>query len=249
MKPIWSSRLSGHTMNTDVIEVAGLSVELVRKPIKNLHIGVYPPAGRIRVAAPPAISEDAIRVAIVTRLGWIKKKQREFASQAREPERQVVSGETHYVFGKPFRLAVKPSDSKGCDIVLEGSDRLVMVTPADTTALQKAKWMSDWYRENLKERAAPRIEKWTHRLGVAKPRWGVRVMRTKWGSCNPDKGLIWLNLDLAKKPLQALDYVILHEMAHFISRRHDDAFLEVLNKNMPTWRQIRADLNALPLSA
>jgi predicted metal-dependent hydrolase len=249
MQPIWSSRLSGHTMNTDVIEVAGLSVELVRKPIKNLHIGVDPPAGRIRVAAPPAISEDAIRVAIVTRLGWIKKKQREFAGQAREAERQFVSGETHYVFGKPFRLAVKPTGSRGGSIALEGSDRLVMVTPADATASQKAKWMSDWYRENLKERAAPRIEKWARRLGVAKPRWGVRVMRTKWGSCNPDKVLIWLNLDLAKKPLQSLDYVILHEMAHFVSRRHDDTFLNVLDNNMPGWRQIRADLNALPLSA
>lgn len=242
------SKLSGRMMNTDVIEVAGLSVELVRKQIKNLHIGVYPPAGRIRVAAPPAISEDAIRVAIVTRLGWIKKKQREFADQAREPARRFVSGETHYIWGKPYRLMVKPTDAKACKIIFEGSDRLLMTAPADAGALKKAKWMSDWYRQDLKERAAPRIEKWARRLGVEQPRWGVRMMRTKWGSCNPDKALIWLNVDLAKKPLQALDYVILHEMAHFVSRKHDDVFLRVLDKNMPAWRQIRADLNALPLS-
>ncbi len=236
-------------MNTDLIAVAGLSVELVRKPIKNLHIGVYPPEGRVRVAAPPSISEDAIRVAIVTRLGWIKKKQREFAGQAREPERQYVSGETHYVWGKPLRLLIKPSRLRGCQIALEGVDRLVMATPHDATVTQKSQWMSSWYREALKERASPRIEKWSEKLGVPIPLWGVRVMRTKWGSCNPDKGLIWLNLDLAKKPLQALDYVILHEMAHLVSPRHDDIFLSALDRNLPAWRQIRADLNALPLSA
>lgn len=235
-------------MNTDLIAVAGLSVELVRKPIKNLHIGVYPPRGRVRVAAPPSISEDAIRVAIVTRLGWIKKKQREFEGQAREPERLFVSGETHYVWGKPLRLQVKPVGSKGCTIALEGSDRLVMITPIGATTAQKSQWLSGWYREALKDRAMPRIEKWSEKLGVPIPRWGVRVMRTKWGSCNPDKNLVWLNLDLAKKPLQALDYVILHEMAHLVSPRHDDVFMALLDRHMAGWRQIRADLNALPLS-
>lgn len=236
-------------MNSDRIEVAGLSVELVRKPIKNLHIGVYPPAGRVRVAAPPAISEDAIRVAIVTRLGWIKKKQREFAWQAREPERQFVSGETHYVLGRPLRLQVRPTGSRGCKIFPEGSDRLVMITPPEASTTQKSKWMSDWYRENLKERTPLRIGKWSQKLAVPPPRWGVRVMRTKWGSCNPDKGLIWLNVDLAKKPLQALEYVILHEMAHLVSPRHDDRFMALLDRHMPGWRQVRFDLNALPLTS
>jgi predicted metal-dependent hydrolase len=235
-------------MNTDMIEVAGLSVELVRKPIKNLHIGVYPPAGRVRVAAPPAISDDAIRVAIVTRLGWIKKKQREFAGQAREPERQFVSGETHYVLGKALRLQVRPTGLRGGKVFLEGNDRLVMITPPDATTTQKSKWVSGWYRESLRKRATPRIEKWSGKLGVPSPRWGVRVMRTKWGSCNPAKGLIWLNLDLAKKPLQALDYVILHEMVHLVSPRHDDLFMALLDKQMPGWRQVREDLNSLPLS-
>ena len=235
-------------MNTEVIEIAGLSVELVRKPIKNLHIGVYPPAGRVRVAAPPAVSEDAVRVAVVTRLGWIKKKQREFAGQARQSERRYVSGETHFVFGKPLRLLVQPASNNRCVIQLDASDRLTMTIPAGSTIDQKADWMSSWYRAQLRERSAPRITKWSERLGVLVPRWGIKVMRTKWGSCNPDKGLIWLNLDLAKKPLAALDYVILHEMGHFVSPQHDEAFLSVLDRNMPGWRQIRADLNALPLS-
>jgi predicted metal-dependent hydrolase len=236
-------------MNTEVIEVAGLSVELVRKPIKNLHIGVYPPAGHIRVAAPPAISTDAVRVAIVTRLGWIKRKQSEFAGQAREPERLFVSGETHYVFGKPCRLSVRASDRPVHRVYLEGTDRLVLMAPDLATPSQKGQWVSNWYRKNLKEKAGPKIAFWANRLCVPEPRWGIRLMVTKWGSCNPDRGRIWLNLDLAKKPLTALDYVILHEMAHFVSRHHDEAFMSLLDRHMPTWRQVRADLNRLPLSA
>jgi len=124
-----------------------------------------------------------------------------------------------------------------------------MVTPPDTTTARKAQWLSDWYREDLKDRARPRFERWSGILDVPLPRWGVRVMQTKWGSCNPEQGLVWLNLDLAKKPPQALEYVILHEMAHFLSAKHDELFLSILDRNMPGWRQIRADLNALPLSA
>lgn len=236
-------------MNTEQIEIAGLVVELVRKPIKNLHIGVYPPAGRVRVAAPPAVSEDAVRVAVVTRLGWIKQKQREFAGQARQSERRYVSGETHFVFGKPLRLLVRSSAGNRCIIQQDASDRLRMTLPKGSKTDQRAKWMAAWYRRQLKEKAAPRILKWSERLDVPAPQWGIKLMRTKWGTCNPDKGSIWINLDLAKKPLTALDYVILHEMAHFVSPRHDDVFVSVLDRNMPGWRQVRADLNALPLSA
>ena len=251
LKTPWtaSSKSSGRMMNTELIEIAGLSVELVRKPIKNLHIGVYPPAGRVRVAAPPAISKDAVRVAVVTRLGWIKKKQREFEGQARQSERLYVSGETHFVFGKPLRLVVMANDTNRCAIRLDASYRLTMTVPAGSTIGQKAHWIAAWYRRQLRERAAPRVQKWSERLGLPEPHWGIKLMRTKWGSCNPDKALVWLNLELAKKPLAALDYVILHEMAHFLSPRHDPLFVSTLDRNMPGWRQIRADLNLLPLPA
>ncbi|MCZ8088700.1 MAG: SprT family zinc-dependent metalloprotease [Rhodobacteraceae bacterium] len=235
-------------MSTELVNIAGMSVELVRKPIKNLHIGVYPPNGRIRVAAPPAISEDAIRVAIVTRLAWIKQRQRKFQEQARQPERRFVSGETHFVFGKPLRLTVRHTAAKACRIETTTSDRLLMKVPEGSTKDQKARWLATWYRGQLRDRAAARISRWAEQLGVPMPLWGIKVMRTKWGSCNPEKGLIWLNLDLAKKPLHALDYVILHEIAHFVSPRHDEVFMAVMDRNMPGWRQIRADLNALPLS-
>lgn len=223
-------------------------MELIRKPIKNLHIGVYPPHGRVRVAAPSAISEDAIRVAVVTRLGWIKKKQREFEGQARQTERRYVSGETHYFFGRPLRLTVKTAATRRRSIQPEGSDRLIMTVPEQATSQQKALWFREWSRAQLKERASPRVAKWAERLGVATPRWGIKRMRTKWGSCNPEKGIVWLNLDLAQKPLVSLDYLILHELAHLLAPRHDEMFASIMDRNMPGWRQIRADLNALPLS-
>jgi predicted metal-dependent hydrolase len=234
-------------MNTELLEIAGLSVELVRKPIKNLHIGVYPPEGRVRVAAPPAVSDDAIRVAVVTRIGWIRKKQREFEGQARQTERKFVSGETHYVFGKPFRLFVQESGNRRCMIKSADAHRLKMTVPFGATRDQKCTWMAAWYRAQLRDQAAHRVAQTAERLGVPMPNWGIRQMKTRWGSCNPGKGLVWLNLELAKKPLAALDYVIFHEMAHFVSPRHDALFLSTLDRNMPGWRQVRADLNALPL--
>nr|WP_111301135.1 YgjP-like metallopeptidase domain-containing protein [Paracoccus saliphilus] len=165
--------------NTKLLEIAGLSVELVRKPIKNLHIGVYPPSGRVRVAAPPALSEDAVHVAVVTRLGWIRKKQREFEDQARQTERLYVSGETHFVFGKPLRLLVQTSGKNRCVIEYSASDRLMMSVPEGTTAEQKGRWMSAWHRERLREHATPRVARWSERLVVPQPKWGIRAMRTK----------------------------------------------------------------------
>ncbi|UWP97801.1 M48 family metallopeptidase [Aliiroseovarius crassostreae] len=234
--------------NTKTIEVAGLAVELVRKNIKNLHIGVYPPAGHVRVAAPPSIGDDAVRVAVLTKLSWVKAKQLEFANQEREAIRRYVSGETHFVFGNARRLQVNSGDARRHRIELPPGDRLVFSVPKDSNQIQRAAWLEGWYRTELKEKVKPRIEKWVQRLGVAVPRWGVRRMKTKWGSCNPEKSIIWVNSELAKKPLICLDYVILHEMAHFISPRHDEEFIRVLDLHMPNWRQIRSDLNALPLS-
>lgn len=234
--------------NTEILELSGHSVEVVRKRIKNLHIGVYPPLGHVRVAAPPHISTDAIRLALVQRLSWIKKKRLEFLNQARETERRYVSGETHFVFGRPLRLQVSPVEGRQYSISTKSGDRLFMSAPKSSTCVSRQRWLEAWYRNELLQRAKPRVENWAGRLGVSYPRIGIRKMRTKWGSCNPDKQIVWLNLDLAKKPLDCLDYVILHEMAHFISRKHDERFLKVLDQQMPAWRQIRSDLNALPLS-
>lgn len=220
-------------------------VEIVRKSIKNLHVGVYPRDGRIRVAAPESVSQDAVRVAILTRLPWIKRQKISFEGQAREARRQFVSGETHFVFGRPHRLqVVKGSIRHRLEIE---PDRLFMHAPEDSTAQKRANYTQSWQRRNLREKAAPRMEEWATSLNLPVPTWGIRRMKTKWGSCSPDSSQVWLNLELFKKPLVCLDYVVLHEMAHFVSPKHDEKFVGVLDKFMPTWRRIRADLNALPL--
>ena len=236
-------------MNTKTIEIAGLTVEVVRKRIANLHVGVYPPDGRVRVAAPIALSNDAVRMAVLTRFPWIKNQQLSFLSQERESERAYVSGETHYVFGCPYRLIVVETPGNRHHFELTADKRIKMIVPRGSTDLQRERWMLDRYRKILKEKAQPRVQKWAADLHLPMPRCGIKRMKTKWGSCNPDKGLIWLNLDLAKKPITCLEYVILHEMAHFVSPKHDDAFVAVLDRFMPRWRQVRSDLNALPLSA
>ncbi len=235
-------------MNIELFDIAGASVEIRRKRIKNLHIGVYPPAGNVRVAAPLALSLDAIRIAVLTRMPWIRRKQAQFARQERQPARSFVSGETHFVFGRAKRLSVSISQSRSHQISLAGNDRIELSVPSGSDENDRRRWMEDWHRAELRRVAAPRVEKWAGRLGVTPSRWGIRRMKTKWGSCNPERGTIWLNLELARKDVAAIDYVILHEVAHFISPRHDDKFIKVLDHYMPNWRQVRAELNAAPLT-
>ncbi|WP_076392972.1 SprT family zinc-dependent metalloprotease [Rhizobium sp. RU33A] len=235
-------------MSIERLDIAGANVEIRWKSIKNLHIGVYPPSGNVRVAAPLSLSLDAVKVAVLTRMPWIRRKQAQFARQERQTARSFVSGETHYVFGRPMRLAVSTWDRRTHRITATGSDRLELLVPAGSKAEDRKTWMEDWHRAELRRVAAPRIERWAERIGAAPSNWGIRRMKTKWGSCNPEKGTIWLNLELARKDIAAVDYVILHEIAHFVSPRHDTTFIAVLNHLMPNWRQIRADLNAAPLT-
>jgi len=236
-------------MNTEQLVVAGTPVEIHRKKIKNLHVGVYPPDGRVRVAAPESVSLDAIRIAVLSRMDWIRRKQSGFAAQERQSVRRYVSGETHFVFGRALRLSVVEWDKKVHRISLAGNDRLSLSVPRGSNRNDRSRWLRNWRRARLRDVAAGKIEKWSKRLGVMPERWGIREMKTKWGSCNPQNRTIWLNLELSKKPVEAVDYIVLHEMAHLISARHDAQFLSLLDEHMPTRRQVRADLNAMPLSA
>ncbi|MDW9362524.1 M48 family metallopeptidase [Sinorhizobium meliloti] len=235
-------------MNTELVDIAGASVELRRKRIKNLHIGVYPPGGHIRVSAPETLSLDAIKIAVLTRMPWIRRKQTQFARQERQTARKFISGETHFVFGRPMRLSVSTWDKRSYRITVNGSDRIDFVVPSDCSDEDRKGWMEAWLRAELRRIASPRIEKWSDRIGATPKIWGIRQMKTKWGSCNPEKRSIWLNFELSRKTLSAIDYVILHELAHFISPRHDEAFICILDRHMPSWRQVRADLNAAPLT-
>ena len=235
-------------MNTErhEIRVSGLSVEIVRKAIKNLHLGVYPPNGRVRVAAPIAVSDDAVRLAVIGKLGWIKRQQAKFAVQPRQTKREMVSGESHYFLGRRYRLRVIEHDGPG-RVVLRNRVTLELHVPRKSGAQGRERVLQRWYRERLRELVPSLLLKWEAILGVQAASWGIKRMKTKWGGCTVGARRIWLNLELAKKPVQCLEYLIVHELAHLIERHHNDRFVSLMDRHLPHWRLHRQELNSAPL--
>jgi predicted metal-dependent hydrolase len=226
--------------------VNGLNVEVVRKAIKNLHLGVYPPDGRVRVAAPLAVSDEAVRLAVIGKLAWIKRQQAHFDSQPRQSQREMVSGESHYFLGRRYRLHLVEHEGPS-NVVLRNRSRLEVFVRADTTADQRERVLQRWYREQLRLLIPPYIRKWEPVIGVQVADWGIRRMKTRWGTCNVEACRIWLNLELAKKPVQCLEYIVVHEMAHLLERHHNDRFAALMDGHLPSWRLYRDELNAAPL--
>jgi hypothetical protein len=236
-------------MSTDVVEihVSGLTVQIVRKDIKNLHLGVYPPNGRVRVAAPLRVSDDAVRLAVIGKLGWIKRQQAGFKAQARQSGREMVSGESHYFLGQRYRLRVVNHDSTA-KVLVRNKATIELHVRRETDAWQRERMLLRWYRKQLKELIPPLLEKWQRALGVQVADWGIRKMKTRWGTCNAKARRIWLNLELAKKPPQCLEYIIVHELVHLVVKHHDDRFIAMLDEHLPQWRLHRQELNAAPLA-
>jgi len=236
-------------MTTDAtsLTVGGLHISVVRKPIKNLHLGVYPPDGRVRVAAPVAISDAAVRVAVIGRLRWIKQKQAGFEGQSRESAREMTSGESHFYRGRRYRLQVVESDGPP-RVELRGHHAMVLHVRPGWNAEDRERLLQRWYRDRLREIVSPLLMRWQDDLGVEVHEWGIKRMKTKWGSCNPKARRIWLNLELIKKPPACLEYVLVHELTHLVVAKHDDRFLRLMDRHLPTWRHRRAELNATPLA-
>lgn len=236
-------------MNTErqCIEIRGLEVEIVRKDIKNLHVGVYPPNGRVRVAAPTRLNNDAVRLAVISRLGWLRRQQAKFQQQERQSQREMVSGETHFVQGRRFRLDVIKKD-EAAKVVPRTTRRLeLFVHPGDGRECRE-RVLDRWYREYLREQIAELVSKWEPRIGVQVTEWGIRKMKTRWGTCNREARRICVNLELAKKSPACLEFIVVHEMVHLIERHHTDRFRELMDEALPPWRQYRELLNRAPLS-
>jgi predicted metal-dependent hydrolase len=229
------------------ITVGGLRVDVVRKKIKNLHLGVYPPQGRVRVAVPLGVSDDAVRLAVVNRLAWIKRQRSKFDAQPRQTARNYVSGETHFFLGQRYRLNVIDGERAG-RVTIRNSRKIDLSVRAGSDRTIRERVILKWYRQELRDRASPLIERWAAKMKVPAPAWGIKRMKTKWGSCNIEARRIWLNLELIKKPPQCLEYIIVHEFAHFFERRHSDRFVELMDSVLPPWRTVRDELNAEPLS-
>jgi predicted metal-dependent hydrolase len=228
------------------LRVGGIDVDVVYKEIKNLHIGVYPPIGRVRVAAPSRLDDDQVRLAVVTRLPWIRRRREQLQNAERQSEREMVTGESHHVWGSRLRLKVVERPGR-CHVETDG-DRLLLYVPNALGAGRRREVLDGWYREQLRLAIPPVIEKWEPRLGVSVPKWSVRRMKTKWGSCNRETGHIWFNLELAKKAPESLEYLAVHEMTHLLERGHGERFTMLLDKALPDWRSRRDRLNGAPLA-
>jgi predicted metal-dependent hydrolase len=227
------------------LTVGGIGVDVIYKDIKNLHIGVYPPIGRVRVAAPRRLDDEQVRLALVQRLPWIKRQRRRLQAAERESQREMVTGESHYAWGSRYRLRVVERAGRP-HVELDG-DRLVLYVPRDTSSERRRELLDCWYRERLREATPEIIAKWEPRTGVEVSRWSIRRMKTKWGSCNRETGHIWFNIELAKKHPDCLEYIVVHEMTHLLERGHGKRFTKLMDGFMPDWRARRDQLNEAPL--
>ena len=233
--------------DTPTLKVGGVTVEVVRKDIKNLHLGVYPPHGRVRVAAPLVVDDEAVRLAVIDKLGWIKRQKAKFAEQPRQSQREMVNGESHYFLGRRYRLRVHEHDAPP-RVAVRGIASLDLFVRPDSCPEQREAVLLRWQRDQLKALIPPLLEKWQPILGVEVAAWGVKKMKTKWGSCNVSARRVWFNLELAKKPVQCLEYIVVHELVHLLERHHNERFTALVEAHVPTWRQVRELLNSAPLA-
>ncbi|MHB8210127.1 MAG: M48 family metallopeptidase [Acidithiobacillus sp.] len=232
---------------TFTLRVNDLSVLVVKKPIKNLHLGVYPPTGWVRVAAPLRLSEEAIRAAVLSRLSWIRKQQRKFLGQERISPREYVSGESHYYLGRRYRLRIHATTQAG-RIELTHAHYIDLHCRQGASKDLKERLVQAWHRQSLQERIPELIAQYEPILRVKVAEWGIKRMKTRWGTCNIRARRIWLNLDLAQYPEPCLEYVVVHEMTHLLERLHNDRFKGILDRVMPHWRQVKDKLKeGLPL--
>ena len=228
------------------IQLGEIAVEVEQKDIKNLHLSVYPPTGRVRISAPLRMDLDTIRVFAITKLGWIKRQQKKLREQTRETPREYLDRESHYLWGKRYLLAVIESNQQQ-QVQLQHSTMLLQVRPG-TDAEKKQEVVDAWYRDQIRQTVPPLLTKWEPVMGVRVNRFFVQRMKTRWGSCNATTGSIRLNSELAKKPRECLEYLVVHEMLHLMEPTHNTHFIALMDHFMPNWQLYREMLNRLPVA-
>ena len=231
--------------NTSIIELNDIKVEVIHKNIKNIHLSVYPPNGRVRVSAPNNVPLENLRIFVISKLNWIKTKKAKLIAQEREALKEYINRESHYFNGKRYLLKVLEVNEPP-KVFLSHSEIILQVRPG-ASAVKKVKVLDEWYRKQLKEALTPIVQKWEKIMHLSVSKISVRKMKTKWGSSTPEDSHIRINLELAKKPSECLEYIVVHEMVHFIEINHNEKFIELMNEYMPKWRFYRDELNRLPV--
>ena len=232
---------------TETIQIGEISIQVTRKAIKNVHLSVHPPDGRVTLAAPTTTRLDVARAYAISRLGWIREQQKKLRSQARETPRQFIERESHFIWGRRHLMTIKHAEAK--PLVALDHKRITLTVRPGADAEKRAKIIHEWHKSLLHEVVPSIIHKWQPKLKVHVSSYFLQRMKTKWGSCNHRDCHIRLNTELVKKPKDLLEYVIVHEMAHLLEPTHSERFIAILQKHYPTWREARAELNELPLSA
>lgn len=227
------------------LTLGGIDIEVVQKNIKHVHLSVLPPEGQVRVSAPLHIDQETLRAYIITKLPWIRKQQQKLQAQVREAPRDMVGGESHYFNGQRYLLEIVERNS--VPEVDLGHHTITLYVRPGTAPDKRLAILREWYRANLKERLPPIIGHYEKLMGVKVAEFGVKQMKTKWGTCNPAAGRIWVNLELAKKPASCLEYIVVHEMVHLLEPSHNKRFKSLMEQYMPNWRGYRDELNSLPV--
>lgn len=225
-----------------VIKISDIDVEIERKDIKNMHLAVYPPDGRVHLSMPDYLTDEDAKAFILQKWDWIRRQQEEILAQPRQTERQFISGESHYLFGKRYELIVEVLPHYVNSIQMKGNKIYMLVKP-DTTVEQRADIMRTWYRFQLKKELGPMVERWAEKLGESNYDWQVKQMKTEWGSCVASKRLLIFNLELARVPFECIEFVIVHEFCHFVIDNHNKLFESLMTKRLPNWRSLRKQLN------
>ena len=227
------------------VKLGDLALDVILKDIKNVHLSVHPPPGRVTISAPLRMSSDTIRVFAISKLGWIKQQQRKLQEQERETPREYLDRESHYVWGRRYLLKVEVAAVPKIELK---HSKMILHVGSGTNHGAKQAIVSRWYRDQIKAAVPDLIAMWEPRLGVKVERVFVQKMKTKWGSCNPSRRSIRLNTDLAKKPRKCLEYIVLHEMVHLIERHHNDRFRKYMDQLLPQWHLYQSELNSSPLA-
>ncbi len=226
------------------LEFGGVSVDVVRKDIKHLHLAVHPPTGRVRVSAPLQMNADAIRVFAISKLAWIRRHQHTMREQERETPREFLERESHYVWGRRYLLTLQTAERPNVEL---RHNRLVLALPDSGGTSRRQSILNAWYRELLHQAVPPLLARWEPLLGVRCKKFFVQQMKTKWGSCNPHARTIRLNTELAKKPPVCLEYIVVHELVHVLEPTHNARFVALMDRYMPKWQHYRDELNRLPV--
>ena len=227
------------------IGLGGLQIDVIRKDVKHVHLSVLPPQGRVRITAPRQMSLDTIRVFAISKLAWIRQQQRKLQAQPREPLRDYLERESHYVWGQRYLLEIVEKDAAPA-VDLQHHTLVLQVRPgADEARRQDV--LDHWYRAQIRAKVPPFLARWEGLMGVKVDRYFVQRMKTQWGSCNPTARTIRLNTELAKKPPECLEYIVLHEVAHLLEPSHNARFTSLLELHLPAWQQVKAELNRLPV--